>query len=267
MQELFSKEEFDIIPESFVLPDEATKFINVFNEGQLNDRVNNHWIIKPAASSQGKGIYITDSMSEIDIDKKSVVCRYITNPFLINSHKFDLRIYVIITSIDPLRVYMFKDGLARFAAEKYSSRNIKNRCSHLTNYSINKKNKNFIHNKSEEQDDYGYKWSIKALWKNLEIAGIDLDILWSKIYDAIIKTIISAEGKIYEQVKRYCAHRTNWFEIFGFDVLIDSNLKPWILEVNLSPSLSSDSPIDWKIKNTLLASTFNLIGLNKFSRK
>lgn len=106
-----------------------------------------------------------------------------------------------------------------------------------------------------------------ALCKNLEIAGIDLDLLWSRIYDAIVKTILSAEGKIYEQVKSYCAHRTNCFEILGFDVLIDSNLKPWVLEVNLSPSLSSDSPIDWKIKNSLLASTFNLIGMQRFNRK
>ena len=68
-------------------------------------------------------------------------------------------------------------------------------------------------------------------------------------------------------VKSQCAHRSNWFEILGFDVLIDSNLKPWLLEVNLSPSLSCDSPIDWKIKTNLLTSTFSLIGIKKFNRK
>jgi len=130
------------------------------------------------------------------------VSRYISNPFLINSHKFDLRIYIIVTSFDPLRVYMFKDGLARFASEKYNHADPGNKYSHLTNYSINKKNKKFIQNESEDKDDYGYKWSLSALCKNLEIAGIDLDLLWSKIYDLVIKTILSAEGKMLEQVKR-----------------------------------------------------------------
>ncbi|CAI2370039.1 unnamed protein product [Moneuplotes crassus] len=267
MQEEYSYEEFNIIPETYILPDEATTLLSKFNEGTLQSHRLNYWIVKPVASSRGRGIYITSSLSEIDLDKKLVVSKYIPNPFLINSHKFDLRIYVIITSFDPLRIYMFKEGLARFAAEKYNSSNIKNRCSHLTNYSINKKHKDFVQNESEKRDDYGCKWSLSALCKTLEMAGIDLDLLWSRIYDALIKIILSAEGKIYEQVKSCCTHSTNCFEILGFDVLIDSNLKPWILEVNLSPSLSSDSPLDWKIKNSLLASTFNLIGLNRFNRK
>lgn len=127
MQKLYSKEEFDIIPESFILPEEEGAFTQQFNEGAVRDQDQNHWIVKPAALSRGRGIYITNSLNEIDLEKKSVVSRYIPNPFLINSHKFDLRIYVIITSFDPLRIYMFKDGLARFASEKYNSKDIKNR--------------------------------------------------------------------------------------------------------------------------------------------
>ena len=57
------------------------------------------------------------------------------------------------------------------------------------------------------------------------------------------------------------------FEILGFDVLIDSDLKPWLLEVNLSPSLATDSPLDHTIKSTLLADAFNLVGVRRFDRK
>ena len=55
--------------------------------------------------------------------------------------------------------------------------------------------------------------------------------------------------------------------MFGFDVLIDSDLKPWLLEVNLSPSLATDSPLDLSIKSTLLQDVFNTSGIKKFDRK
>ena len=70
--------------------------------------------------------------------------RYIDDPYLINGLKFDLRIYVLVTCYDPLRVYVFKEGLARFATEEYNKNASKeNRYMHLTNYSINKKSKKF----------------------------------------------------------------------------------------------------------------------------
>jgi hypothetical protein len=62
-------------------------------------------------------------------------------------------------------------------------------------------------------------------------------------------------------------YRNNCFEILGFDILVDSDLKPWILEVNLNPSLSTDSPLDFKIKSNLVTDTLNLIGLRKFDRR
>ncbi len=75
-----------------------------------------------------------------------------------------------------------------------------------------------------------------------------MDILWSKIYDVIIKSLISIDGYIQTQLKKLNSIKNNCFELLGFDIIIDTELKPWLLEVNLSPSLACDSPIDLKIK-------------------
>lgn len=79
--------------------------------------------------------------------------------------------------------------------------------------------------------------------------------------DLIIKTIISAENLICNGVKMFVPHRNNCFELFGFDILIDEDLKPWLLEVNLTPSLMADSDMDFEVKSTLLADTFSLAGI------
>jgi hypothetical protein len=77
----------------------------------------------------------------------------------------------------------------------------------------------------------------------------------------VVKTILSIENQIYGAFEMQVPFRNNCFQLFGFDVLIDSNLKPWVLEVNLSPSLNTDSPIDLKIKGNLIADVFTLIGI------
>jgi hypothetical protein len=92
-----------------------------------------------------------------------VVQKYIHKPHLIEGFKYDLRIYVFVNGINPLRVYIYKDGLARFATEKYekpSEKNIGNLFMHLTNYAINKNSENFIQNTHQDNDDIGSKRSL-----------------------------------------------------------------------------------------------------------
>lgn len=187
---------------------------------------------------------------------------------MINGHKFDLRTYVLITSYEPLKIYVFQEGLARFASEVYTTKIDKNnKYMHLTNYAINKNNENFVYNENSEQDDVGFKWSLGAFCAHLEKAGIDMDLLWSRIYDLIIKTILSGEHHVMNAMKKMNVGRSNCFQLLGFDVLVDSDLKPWVLEVNLSPSLVTDSPLDHSIKATLLKDTMNIVGVKRINRR
>lgn len=175
---------------------------------------------------------------------------------------------MVVTSFDPLRIYVYKEGLARFASEQYSNKVSKdNKYMHLTNYSVNKKNENFVQNDNLENDDFGFKWSLGAFCKHLETIGIDMNLFWSRIYDVIIKSILSGENHILNAIKKTCIHRTNCFELFGYDILIDSDLKPWLIEINLSPSLACESPLDITIKSSLISELLTMVGVKKFDRK
>ena len=96
--------------------------------------------------------------------------------------------------------------------------------------------------------------------------------MWSRIYDSITKSIISVENQVVSSIKKVqnssgSSIKNNCFDLFGFDIILDSELKPWILEVNLSPSLAFDSPLDYHIKSNLIIDALNLVGIRRFNRK
>jgi hypothetical protein len=76
----------------------------------------------------------------------------------------------------------------------------------------------------------------------------------------LAKTLIAAEGEIAPLVHRHIKNKGSCFELFGFDVFLDKHLAPWLIEVNISPSLMGSSPLDQKIKGTLMADAFHLVG-------
>ena len=226
------------------------------------------WIVKPAASSQGRGIFVTSNLAEIPHrEGRFVVSEYISSPLLFNGYKFDLRIYVAITSVNPLRVYIYEEGLARFATCKYQEQGAKqsakqDKFMHLTNHSVNRKNASFV-----DEDGKGSKWSITALREELRKQGIDDGLIWRKIEDICIKTVISAEPFMFQAGKTNVPYRDNCFELLGFDILIDSQYEPWLIEVNLSCSLGCDSVLDQKVKSHLVADLFTLIGIRPLEKR
>lgn len=281
-------------PPTFVLPNEYSllsaywksndSILNVDKSivNNDNDKDENHavklFICKPPASARGQGINIVSNIEEVNTlinqqnanrDKNirqprvlMVVQEYISNPCLLhNNSKFDLRIYVLITSIMPLRIYVYEEGLVRFATTRYSNNidEIKNQYIHLTNYSVNKNCVEYVPSSSIDSQD-GHKWTLKTLWKYLsETRGTDIKSLWKKIIDLIIKTVLGAENNIVTLVNQHLKNPRSCFELLGFDIMIDENLKLWLLEVNITPSLRADSVLDFSVKNELVQDILNTV--------
>jgi hypothetical protein len=72
-------------------------------------------IVKPDCMSQGNGIFLTNDIEQIPKDQCMVVQEYLPHPHLIDKLKYDIRLYVLILSCDPLKIFMYKEGLVRFA--------------------------------------------------------------------------------------------------------------------------------------------------------
>ncbi|XP_069490693.1 tubulin polyglutamylase TTLL6 isoform X2 [Ambystoma mexicanum] len=262
MQKLYPKE-FQLLPRTWCLPAD-------YGDLQAYSRSRKHktYICKPDTGCQGRGIFITRSVKDIRPEEDMICQLYISKPFIIDGFKFDLRVYVLVTSCDPLRIFVYNEGLARFATTCYSDpsqSNLNDVCMHLTNYSINKHSENFI-----RDDDSGSKRKLSTLKKYLEDRGYDTMKIWADIEDVIIKTLISAHPIIrhnYSSCFPTHSMGSACFELLGFDILLDRRLRPWLLEVNHSPSFSTDSLLDREVKDSLLYDTLVLINLGACNKR
>ncbi|KAL4432924.1 hypothetical protein ABPG74_014438 [Tetrahymena malaccensis] len=233
-----------------------------------------YYIVKPEASCQGRGIYLTSRIDQLQSTEHYVVQEYIKNPFLIDNLKFDLRLYVLIKSVSPLKIFLYQDGLARFATVPYkqpNKHNITNLMMHLTNYALNKKSPDFIQNEDSEEDDIGHKRSFSSILKHLHDSGHDVQTLLMEIRQIIVKTIISAQPQM-SHIYRTCQPKSEMnemcFEVLGFDIMLDEDLKPYLIEVNHTPSFWTDSPLDLQVKKNLIIDTLNIVNVtNQTKRK
>lgn len=255
----FGKQEFNFFPRTFILPQDIKQLRKAWEDGGTKQK----WIIKPPASARGIGIQVIHKWSQLPRKRPLLVQKYLHKPYLISGNKFDLRIYAYVTSYDPLRIYIFSDGLVRFASCKYSPsmKTLGNKFMHLTNYSVNKKNSEYQAN-SDDKACQGHKWALKALWQYLGAKGINTTLLWEKIKDIVIKTVIASEPYVTSLLKMHVRTPYSCHELFGFDIMLDEKLKPWILEVNISPSLHSNSALDIAIKGQMIRDLLNLAGFH-----
>jgi tubulin polyglutamylase TTLL6/13 len=262
---------FKFFPPTWLLPAEYSDFKSQFNKKKAKT-----FIVKPEASCQGRGIFLTRSYESINPTDHFVAQRYLHKPYLIDDLKFDMRIYVLLAGCDPLRIYLFEEGLARFATETYVSPtpdNLDKVCMHLTNYAINKDNPNFVFNESEDQDDVGHKRSLTSVMKLLEDEGHDVQKLMKEIKKIIIKTFCSVQPILahsYRSCQPEEPYNNMCFELLGFDIMLDHKLKPWLIEVNHTPSFTTDTPLDRTIKKNVIKDSLKIMNIsleNRFKYK
>ncbi|XP_039722636.1 tubulin polyglutamylase TTLL11 isoform X2 [Pteropus medius] len=245
MQNLFP-EEYNFYPRSWILPDEFQLFVaqvRMVKDGDPSWKPT--FIVKPDGGCQGDGIYLIKDPSDIRLagtlqSRPAVVQEYICKPLLIDKLKFDIRLYVLLKSLDPLEIYIAKDGLSRFCTEPYqepSSKNLHHIFMHLTNYSLNIHSGNFVHSDSTST---GSKRTFSSILCRLSSKGVDIKKVWSDIISLVIKTVIALtpELKVFYQSDIPAGRPgPTCFQILGFDILLMKNLKPVLLEVNANPSM------------------------------
>ncbi|XP_062597635.1 tubulin polyglutamylase TTLL7-like, partial [Saccostrea cucullata] len=259
-------DEFNFVPKSWILPADFSMLQNYAKDLKAKKKYKT-FIVKPSNGAQGHGIQLYRNAEKIPPSEHFIVQEYIDKPLLLEGYKFDLRIYVLVTSCDPLRIFIFNDGLVRMSTDKYtnpSDGNLGNLFMHLTNYSVNKHNEFYQKGDSVET---GSKRSIRYFNDYLRKNDYDIVLLWRRIYDMVVKTLLVAHPHLLHAY-RMCrpgapaGSDSVCFEVLGFDVLIDRKLNPWLLEINRSPSFGTDEKIDFDIKSALIEDTIRLLNIN-----
>lgn len=212
-----------------------------------------------------------NDVGSVHYGELTIIQQYISNPFLLNGYKWDMRTYVTVTSFNPLEAFIYKDGFARFATVPFSTDSdaIDNKFVHLTNSSIQRHNEDsMMHADQNHPEDLarqrdavvgGTKISFGTLRERLQARGVDWDLVWTRMVEVILKSLCMAEDQI--------PYQANSFELFGYDLLLDSKLRIWLIEVNSSPSMGQEHLLDEQVKQPLISDTIDLINPLEFDRR
>jgi len=220
----------------WVMPTDYKNLVKYSKENDIDQ-----WIAKPRSLGAGKGIYVVNTWEELTLERKkgNLIQSYLTNPHLIKRtdadgtvqrYKWDMRTYVLCTSVSPLRAYVYNRGLVRIATSPYT-KDCKNKTSCLTNTSINKK--------VEGAQLKDITWSLYKLRKYFTEQEEDesFDEIFLRIQKAIGMALISAESAFMKQYLKEGYSCQNCYQLLGVDIIFDSDLEPKVVEINGEPSL------------------------------
>ncbi|CCW71715.1 unnamed protein product [Phytomonas sp. Hart1] len=210
-----------------------------------NGRAGNHRESKTDAAAVAMTL---SSASQTTFGGSFIISRYVANPLLIGGKKFDLRLYALVVSFKPLVAYFHRAGFARFCATKYVGDQTSGQHlgSHLTNVALQKGDKHY-------NTTHGGKWSFKNFL--LYVEGLHGPYIASTLRLRIEFLIFHS----LQAVSMVMLNDKHCFELYGYDILIDENLMPHLIEVNASPSLSTTTLADRLLKEEVLTDMLKIV--------
>ena len=211
----------------------------------------NIWILKPSNLSRGRGVTCVNSLEPIEQslsatnDTGLVVQKYIENPLIINKRKFDIRQWVLVTSLNPLVIWMWKEPYLRFGAEDYIMDDLNNIYSHLTNNSIAKHSTQYKKDKKFDED----------MWTCSDFENYIGKQKWEEIHEKIKNAIICSFYAAHQEMKQ----RYNSHELYGYDFMIDEDYNVYLIEVNASPALDYSTKITEMLVKDMVKDLIELV--------
>jgi hypothetical protein len=226
------------------------------------------WIIKPRSGCGGNGIrLIQNSFEVVNQTQPAVIQRYVS-PFLIDGLKFDFRFYVLISSLHPLTVYLYNEGLARFCTHAYAPPTpdtLEDRFCHLTNTAVNVANAenprpilelaSSVLRRVAEIDSRG-----QALWERIrQVAMLSIVAQYPGILQNVGMATADAKRDGFVPPQKAIDEIHRYFHLLGIDVLISDRCEPIVLELNDRPSMCVTYDLEHDLKSRIVFDALNVL--------
>ena len=262
-------DDYNYIPETYLYPDQKQKIYEKFRNYHYNPK--DVWLFKPARDSFGNGIYILNNYTEIKNSqiKNFLISRYIMNPLLIRNKKFDMRAYVLVTGMNPLKIYFYKDGYLKIPVKNFTLDHeyIRDGCVHITTSDTNLvcfEGKEYKYD-TDIYDEPSNFWSYVFFERYCQRHGINYTDIMEQFKDIFIKTFISLNSDFIKLINLRKLQDRNLYQIYGLDLLVDDNYKVHLLELNRNPSMRGGHAVADYIYENIIADTLNIVGIVPFA--
>ena len=264
-------EDYNYIPETYLYPDQKEEIYKKFKNYHYDP--NDVWLLKPARGLMALGIQLVDNYDTIKNYKrhKYLVSRYVKDPLLINNKKFDMRAYILVTGMNPLRIYFYRDGYIKIAVKDFTFNHkfIKDGCVHITTSDTNQEcydGKEYKYD-TDIYDAKSHFWSYMHFERYCAKRGINYTEIMEQMKDIFIKTFISLNSDFIEIMKNRNKYDRNLYQLYGLDLMVDINNKVHLLELNRNPSMRDGHGVCDYMYDNLIADILNIVGIVPFNHE